>query len=229
PELREKDPENRLLARGPRYRLPAETVRDNALAVSGLLNNEIGGRSVLPYQPPGLWEEMAFGDGFSMQEYVRSYGRDLYRRSMYTFWKRTVPPAAMATFDAPDREKCVARRAVTNTPLQALIALNDPTYVEAARAMAERTLREGGKDARSRIVYAFRLALARKPSAREAQVLRDLLSQQLINYRKDGKAASELLRVGESVADNKIDQAELAAWTMVASAILNLDETITKE
>jgi hypothetical protein len=172
---------------------------------------------------------MAFGDGFSMQEYVQSHGKDLYRRSMYTLWKRTVPPAAMATFDAPDREKCVARRAVTNTPLQALITLNDPTYVEAARAMAQRTMREGGRNANSRIVYAFRLALARKPSGREMNVLRDLLSRQLINYRKDRKAATELLRVGESPVDNKVDQVELAAWTMVASAILNLDETITKE
>jgi hypothetical protein len=164
-----------------------------------------------------------------MQEYVQSHGKDLYRRSMYTFWKRTVPPAAMATFDAPDREKCVARRAVTNTPLQALITLNDPTYVEAARAMAQRTLREGGKNVSARIGYIFRLALARKPSRREARVILDLLSQQLINYRKDKKAATELLRVGESAADDKIDQAELAAWTMLASAILNLDETITKE
>jgi hypothetical protein len=148
---------------------------------------------------------------------------------MYTFWKRTVPPAALATFDAPDREKCVARRAVTNTPLQALVTLNDPTYVEAARAMAQKTLRDGGKDLNSRIAYVFRLALARKPSARETNVLRELLSRQLINYRKDKKAASELTHVGESAVDNKIDQPELAAWTMVASAILNLDETITKE
>jgi hypothetical protein len=229
PGLREKDPENRLLARGPRYRMLAETVRDNALAVSGLLNDEIGGRSVLPYQPPGLWEEMAFGDGFSMQEYVQSHGKDLYRRSMYTVWKRTVPSAAMSTFDAPDREKCVARRAVTNTPLQALVMLNDPTYIEAARAMATRTLRDGGRNASGRIAYVFRLALARNPSAQEAKILRDLLSRQLINYRKDRKAASELLHVGESVVDDKIDQSELAAWTMVASAILNLDEAVTKE
>jgi hypothetical protein len=229
PELREKDPENRLLARGPRYRMSAETIRDNALAVSGLLNDEIGGRSVLPYQPPGLWEEMAFGDGFSMQEYVQSHGKDLYRRSMYTFWKRTVPPAAMATFDAPDREKCVARRAVTNTPLQALVTLNDPTYVEAARAMAGRTLREGGQNVSGRIAFVFQLALSRKPSAQETKVLRDLLSLQLANYRKDKQAASELLHVGESKVDDKLDQSELAAWTMVASAILNLDETVTKE
>ena len=133
PELLEKDPENRLLARGPRFRLPAEMVRDNALAVSGLLNPPVGGPSVFPYQPKGLWEEMAFGDGFSAQTYVQSHGQDLYRRSMYTFWKRTVPPAQMSVFDAPDREKCTARRTVTNTPLQALVLLNDPTYVEAAR------------------------------------------------------------------------------------------------
>jgi hypothetical protein len=229
PELHEKDPENRLLARGPRYRMTAETIRDNALAVSGLLDGEIGGRSVLPYQPPGLWEEMAFGDGFSMQEYVQSHGKDLYRRSMYTFWKRTVPPAAMATFDAPDREKCVARRAVTNTPLQALVTLNDPTYLEAARAMAERTMREGGQNPAGRVAFVFRLALARNPSAQETKVLRDLLSLQLANYRKDKQAASELLHVGESKVDEKLDQSELAAWTMVASAILNLDETVTKE
>jgi hypothetical protein len=148
---------------------------------------------------------------------------------MYTLWKRTVPPAAMATFDAPDREKCVARRAVTNTPLQALVTLNDPTYVEAARAMAQRTLLEGGRDAQGRIVYVFRLALARKPSARETQVLRGLLARQLTNYRKDKKAAGDLLRVGESKWDEKLDVSELAAWTMVASAILNLDETVTRE
>jgi hypothetical protein len=229
PELHEKDPENRLLARGPRYRLSAEIIRDNALAVSGLLNDEIGGRSVLPYQPPGLWEEMAFGDGFSRQEYAQDHGKDLYRRSMYTFWKRTVPPAAMSTFDAPDREKCVARRAVTNTPLQALVLLNDPTYIEAARALAERALRDGGKDTNSRIAYVFRLTLSRNPTAQETKVLRDLLTQQLINYRKDKKAAGELLRVGESAVDEKLDPSELAAWTMTASAVLNLDETVTKE
>ncbi len=229
PALLEKDPENRLLARGSRFRLQAEMVRDNALAVSGLLNGEIGGPSVFPYQPVGLWEELAFGDGFSAQEYVQSHGRDLYRRSMYTFWKRTVPPASLATFDAPDREKCVARRAVTNTPLQALVLMNDPTYVEAARALAQRVLLEGGKDVNSRLVYAFRLAAGRKPNAQESNVLRDLLNKQLASFRSDKKAAGELLRTGESAASAKVDQAELSAWTMVASAILNLDETITKE
>jgi hypothetical protein len=228
-ELRDRDPENRLLGRGPRFRLPAELVRDNALAVSGLLNNAIGGPSVFPYQPPGLWEEMAFGDGFSMQTYVQSHGADLYRRSMYTFWKRTVPPATLATFDAPDREKCVARRAVTNTPLQALVTLNDPTYIEAARALAERVLRDSGKDASHRIAFAFRLATARKPSLQETKVLRELLTQQLALYRGNVAAAEKLLTVGESKPDAKLERSELAAWTVVASTILNLDETITKE
>src|SRR5213078_2768980 len=178
-ELLEKDPENRLLARGPRFRLPAEMVRDNALAVSHLLNPAIGGPSVFPYQPAGLWEELSRGETFTAQEYHESAGAELYRRSMYTFWKRTVPPASLLTFDAPDREKCVARRAVTNTPLQALVLMNDPTYVEAARALAVRAAREGGKDATSRLRYAFRLATARWPSAQEAGVLRELLTKQL--------------------------------------------------
>ena len=229
PQLFEKDPENRLLARGPRFRLPAEIIRDQALAVSGLLNETLGGPSVFPYQPAGLWEELAFGDGFSAQEYVQSRGKDLYRRSMYTFWKRSVPPASFATFDAPDREKCVARRALTNTPLQALVLMNDPTYVEAARALARRALREGGKDANSRIAFVFQLVTSRRPAAPELKVLRDLLTQQLTGYQKDRKAAGDLILVGDSKPDDGLNQAELAAWTVVASAILNLDETVTKE
>lgn len=229
PQLIEKDPENRLLARGPRHRLQAELVRDNALAVSGLLDDRIGGKSVKPYHPAGLWEEMAFGDGFTEQAYVQSTGKDLYRRSMYTFWKRTVPPAQMSAFDAPDREKCAARRATTNTPLQALVLMNDPTYVEASRKLAERALLEGGKDVNAKIAYAFRWATARKPTIAETKVLRELLTQQLARYRADQKAAADFLKIGTLVADTKLDQTELAAWTMVMSAILNLDETITKE
>ncbi|MFN7944549.1 MAG: DUF1553 domain-containing protein [Blastocatellia bacterium] len=229
PALVERDPENRLLAHGPRFRMPAEMVRDNALAVSGLLHEKIGGPSVLPYHPKGLWEEMAFGDGFSAQEYVQSHGADLYRRSMYTFWKRTVPPPTLVTFDAPDREKCVARRPLTNTPLQALILMNDPTYIEAARALATRTLHDGGRDANSRLTFAFRQATARKPATEELRVLNELLKQQLTRYRSDQKAAEQLLKVGESPVDARLDKTELAAWTMVMSAILNLDETITKE
>ncbi|MGB2712905.1 MAG: DUF1553 domain-containing protein [Vicinamibacterales bacterium] len=229
PALLEKDPENRLLARGPRMRLPAEMIRDTALAASGLLNDEIGGPSVMPYQPAGLWEEMAFGEGFSAQSYAQSHGKDLYRRGMYTFWKRTVPPASLATFDAPDREKCTARRAFTNTPLQALVMMNDPTYVEASRALAQRTLLEGGKDERGRVEYAFRLATARKPSGKEVGVLRQLVKGRQEEFRRDRSAALKLVSIGEAPRDKRLDVAELAAWTTVASAILNLDETITKQ
>jgi hypothetical protein len=227
--LRERDPENRLIARGPRFRLPAEMVRDNALAVSGLLVEKLGGPAVFPYQPKGLWEEIAFGDVYSAQTYSPGHGQDLYRRSMYTFWKRTSPPPALITFDAPDREKCTARRAVTNTPLQALVLLNDPTYVEAARALAERMMNEGGADPVHRIRYAFRLATAREPDAKEVQVLREIERAELVQYRRNKDAAAKLIGTGESKADPKLDASELAAWTTVASTILNLDETITRE
>lgn len=229
PELLEKDPENRLLARMSRFRLPAEMVRDNALAVSGLLNPVIGGKSVFPYQPKGLWEEMAFGAEFSAQEYVQSTGSDLYRRSMYTFWKRTVPPAQMSTFDAPDREKCTVRRAVTNTPLQALVLLNDPTYVEASRTLAQRMILEAGADPVKRVQFAYRRATGRAATAKELQILRDLAAKETQAYKKDLAAADKLLHVGESAYDSKVEKSELAAWTTVASVILNLDETVTKE
>ena len=196
PELHEKDPENRLLARGPRVRLPAETVRDNALAVSGLLHEKLGGPSVNPYQPPGIWEELAFGEIYSAQVYHQSEGEDLYRRSMYTFWKRTAPPASLTTFDAPDREKCTARRAVTNTPLQALVLLNDPTYLEAARALAQHTLKEGGTTPAERIRYAFRRATSRWPSSAELRVLRSAAQQHVDRYRDDPAAAQEIPLTG---------------------------------
>ncbi len=228
-ELLERDPENRLLARGARFRLPAETVRDNALSIGGLLDSRIGGPSVYPYQPKGLWEEMAFGDVFSGQAYTPSEGRDLYRRSMYSIWKRTVPPPSLVTFDAPDREKCTARRARTNTPLQALVLLNDPTYVEAARGLAQLALTQAGKDPVERVRYAFRMATARFPDSRELKILQDAFSQQLVDYRRQNEAATRLLQVGESPTNPNLDTAELAAWTTVASIILNLDETITKE
>jgi mono/diheme cytochrome c family protein len=227
--LREKDPENRLLARGPRVRLQAELIRDTALAASGLLNDAVGGPSVLPYQPKGIWEELAFGDGFSGQSYQQSHGPDLYRRGMYTLWKRTAPPASMATFDAPDREKCTARRAQTNTPLQALVLLNDPTYVEASRALAQRTLLAVPKDTNARIAYAFRLATARKPTKQELSVLRTLLDGRLTAYRQDRRGALKLLSVGESALNPRLEIAELAAYTVVSSVIFNLDETLTKQ
>jgi hypothetical protein len=224
----EKDPENRLLARGPRVRLQAEMVRDNALAISGLINDKIGGPSVFPYQPKGIWEEMAFGGNFSAQTYVQSHGQDLYRRSMYTFWKRTVPPPELNTFDAPDREKCTARRGTTNTPLQALILMNDPTYIEASRALAERDLREGGATDADRIRYAFRLATDRDPSPQELNILEGLYKKELAHYQSDKSSAQKLVAVGESKASPQVDQSQLAAWTLVTSTILNMDEAITK-
>jgi len=228
-ELIERDPENRLLARGPRFRLPAEIVRDNALAISGLLNDKIGGPSVYPYQPAGLWEEMAFGQGFSGQTYTPSSGPDLYRRGLYTVWKRTVPPASLTIFDAPDREKCTARRGVTNTPLQVLTLLNDPTYVEAARALAQRALRMGGRSDRERIDFAFKLATARTPDSKERDVLLGSLSEFRSTYRQGPAQVTKLLSVGESKPDPTLDPREVAAWTTLASMILNLDETITAE
>ena len=231
PELTAKDPENRLLARGPRFRLPAEFIRDQALAVSGLLNQEIGGKSVSPYQPAGIWEELASredGKNWSAQTYTQSHGPDLYRRTMYTFWKRTAPPPTLSTFDAPDRESCTVRRARTDTPLQALVLLNDPTYIEASRKLGERLMSEANSD-NDRIALVFRLAIARAPKAPETKVLLKLHNEQLAAYRSDPSAALKLLGVGESPRNEKLDPAELAAWTMVASTVLNLDETITKQ
>ena len=225
-----KDPENRLLAHGPRQRLQAEFIRDQALAISGLLNEAIGGASVSPYQPAGLWEELASredGKNWTAQTYTQSHGPDLYRRTMYTFWKRTSPPPTLSTFDAPDRETCTVRRLRTNTPLQALILMNDPTYVEASRKLAERLLAEASTD-ETRVALAFQLALARPPVGRERDLLLGLAREQLAVYRRDHAAADQLLAVGEAGRNPGLDPAELAAWTIVASVILNLDETITK-
>jgi hypothetical protein len=229
PVQRAKDPENRLLSRAPRFRLPAELVRDQALYLSGLLVPKIGGPSVKPYHPKGLWEDLAFGGGFSEQAYVQGHGEDLYRRSMYTFWKRTCPPPSLQTFDAPEREFCMVRRSVTNTPLQALVLMNDPTYVEAARKFAERILNEApATELQVRLDYAYRWALSRCARPKEMQLLTDLYKRQLAAYKADPKATAKLLSVGESPRDPKLDSAELAAWTTVVSTILNLDETITK-
>jgi Protein of unknown function (DUF1553)/Protein of unknown function (DUF1549)/Domain of unknown function (DUF4375)/Concanavalin A-like lectin/glucanases superfamily/Planctomycete cytochrome C len=216
----ERNPENRLLARGPRSRLRAETVRDNALAIAGLLAERVGGPSVKPYQPAGLWEDVTVE---RRGRYVPETGAGLYRRSMYTFWKRTCPPPAMATFDAPNREVCVARRATTNTPLQALVLMNDPTYVEAARKLAERMMLE-----RDRLAFAFKCAVARPPTETEQRILMRLYTDALARFQADPAAAKKLLAVGESARATWTNNAELAAWTTVASTILNLDETISK-
>ncbi|MBI3684243.1 MAG: DUF1553 domain-containing protein [Acidobacteria bacterium] len=224
PELLAKDPENRLLARGPRLRLSAEMIRDQALAISGLLVEKVGGPSVKPYQPPGLWQELAGGSGYKQDK-----GEGLYRRSLYTYWKRTVAPPAMITFDSPTRENCIVRETRTNTPLQALNLMNDVTYLEASRKLAERMMIEGGGDPGERIRYAFRLALAREPREREAQVLGRVWEQLRSRYRRDRDAAVKYLSPGESARDESLDPSELAAYASVASLILNLDETVTKE
>jgi hypothetical protein len=223
PELRQRDPENHLLSRGPRQRLSAETIRDQALYVSGLLVEKLGGPSVKPYQPLGLWKELAG------ESYEQDHGEKLYRRSLYTFWKRTIPPPAMMTFDAAGRETCVVRHSRTNTPLQALNLMNDVTYVEAARKMAERVMREGGKTPEERLAYAFRLMTARRPHAAEQEVLRAGFEHHFVQYAKDRLAALKLVSAGESAREPGLDVGELAAYTAVAGMILNLDEVVTKE
>ena len=225
PELLARDPENRLLARGPRFRVDAEAVRDTALFIGGLLVAEEGGRSVKPWQPPGLWEAVSYNNS---QKYVPDTGEGQYRRSLYIHWKRQSPPPNMLIFDAPTREYCVVRRPRTNTPLQALTLLNDPQFVEAARAFAQRIMTETAHDPKKQIVYAFRIATARAPGAEEMKVLLDVYRQQLAEFQKDRDAAEKLLSVGSFRARVDLDRSELAAWTTVASMILNLDETLTK-
>ena len=230
PELLEKDPDNRLLARAPRLRLEAEFVRDNALAIAGVLNREMGGESVRPYQPPGLWEAIGFTDNgnFSSQAYTQSQGDDNYRRGLYVYWKRSLPYASFVTFDAPNREVCTVKRPRTNTPLQALVMMNDPVYVEAARCFAQRIIREGGSSTSQRVAYAFRLAVARPPTKQEEQILLGIYEKQLAKFQKDKASAMALVTIGESQPPFGLDPAELAAWTALGNVILNLDETITK-
>lgn len=230
PGLLELDPENRLLARGARFRLPAETVRDNALAIAGLLDRArpAGGPSVKPYQPGDLWREFAYGDSAD-KTYVRDKGADLYRRSVYTFWKRSILYPSYAMFDAPNREVCTARRPVTNTPLQAYVLLNDETFVEAARVLAQKVSAAPPEDFAPQLHRAFQLALARAPSAAEAATMENLYREMLAVYRREPAAAAKLLAVGDSPPLAGADPASLAAWTCVANAILNFDETITKE
>ncbi|MCA9146860.1 MAG: DUF1553 domain-containing protein, partial [Planctomycetales bacterium] len=227
PEMNTRDPENRLLARGPRYRMSAEMIRDNALAVSGLLVEKVGGPSVYPYQPPGLWLEINNRPNYS-KEYPTGSGDDLYRRSLYTYWKRTLPPPTMAAFDAPEREFCLVRRSRTNTPLQALVVLNDPQFVEAARHLAARMMNEGGHDIDSRLVTGVRMALARPPSADELEELRAYYKSELAYFAEHQDAAMKLLQVGQSPRNDQLDIVDHAAYTSVARLLLNLDETLTK-
>ncbi len=225
--LRERDPENRLLARGPRVRLAAEMIRDQALAIAGLLNDKMGGPAVKIYQPEGLWEQLSAFQGRKLFE--RSTGPDLWRRSVYTYWKRTVPPPSLTIFDAPTREFCVVRRQASSTPLQALALLNDEMYIEAARKFAERMIKEGGATPAARLAWAVRLATSRPAAAAEVAILERGLGQRLAQYRAAPAAAEKLLSAGESPRDRQLDAVELAAYTTAAGVILNLDEVITRQ
>lgn len=223
-KLVQADPFNHLLSRQARWRLDAEMVRDNALAVSGLLVNKIGGPSVKPYQPPGYWALL----NFPTREWQNDKGESLYRRGLYTYWCRTFLHPGLAAFDAPSREECTVDRSRSNTPQQALVLLNDTTYVETARVLAARVIRDGGKDASSRLTYAFRHVLQRAPLPGEVDLLQKLVAQHTEKYKQDPNAAAALLKVGEASAPQGMDPIEVAAWTSACRALLNLHETITR-
>ena len=219
-----KDPENRLMSRGPRFRLPAEALRDQALLLAGLLRERLGGPSVKTYQPEGLWFDIAAGGG-----YKRSKGDDLYRRSLYTYWRRTIGPPAMLNFDSATRETCAVQTERTNTPLQALNLMNDVTFVEAARKFSERMYFEGGDTPEARLAHGFEMATSRPPAAREAEILRSAFERQLAAFKADPEAANALLAQGDSGVRDAVSSGELAAYAMTAALILNLDETVTKQ
>ncbi|MBL8235171.1 MAG: DUF1553 domain-containing protein, partial [Bryobacterales bacterium] len=226
PQLQQTDPNNRLLARGPRVRLSAEMIRDQALSVSGLLVEKLGGPSVKPYQPDGLYKDMAFS---GLTGYEHDKGDGLWRRSLYTFWKRTVLSPTMQVFDASAREFCTVRDTRTNTPLQSLNLMNDVTYLEAARLLAERMLKEGGTKPDERLAWAFRLLTARTPRAEEVQVLFRNLTKQQSYFAQHPAEATKLLAVGDKRNDAQLSAPELAAYASTASLLLNLDEAITKQ
>jgi hypothetical protein len=224
PEVREADPENRWLARQGRFRIDAEIVRDNALKISGLLVERIGGPSVKPYQPPGYWSHL----NFPPREWENGSGAELYRRSLYTHWQRQYLHPAMLAFDAPGREECTADRPRSNTPLQSLVLMNDPEFIEAARAFGEQILEHGGTTTAQRLAWAFRRALSRPPRDAESAVLTKLLATHQSEYQQDPKSADDLVAIGEHPAPGSINHVELAAWTSVCRTILNLHETITR-
>ncbi len=228
PEKLELDADNVLLSRGPRYRFDAEIVRDNALALSGLMFKKIGGPSVKPPQPGGLWKAVGF-TGSNTDTFRKDSGADkVHRRSLYTFWKRTAPPPQMNILDAPSREACTIRRERTNTPMQALMLMNDPQFFEAARVFAERTIKLGGNTPEERIAYMFEMATAREPKAAEATLILDTMKAHAEELKANPEAAKELIAIGESKPDDKLDPIEVATWTMIANLILNLDEVLNK-
>jgi hypothetical protein len=224
PGHREIDPANVWLARQARFRLEAELVRDNALAISGLLTPRIGGPSVKPYQPEGYWSWL----NFPVRDWMADHGEDQYRRGMYTWWQRTFLHPSLLAFDASTREECTVERPRSNTPLQALVLLNDPTYVEAARVFAQRIVADGGATTGERMNYALRRAVGRTPEAREAEVLALLWERHRAQFAAQPESAAALLRVGESPLPEGADAIELAAWTSVARVILNLHETVSR-
>jgi hypothetical protein len=226
-QSRQIDPENRLYARGPRFRLDAEQLRDNALFVSGLIELNMGGKGVRPYQPDNIWEPVGFA-GSNTQNYRRDSGSALYRRSIYTFYKRTAPPPFMINFDAPNREQTCSMRERSNTPLQALQLMNDVQHVEAARSLAQRMLREGGQTLSERIEFAYQIVLSRSPRLKEVHVVERQWQAHQTRYGQDIEAAQKLISSGESKPDEGLDPGELAAATLVANMILNLDETVTR-
>lgn len=223
-----RDPDNRLLSRGPRLRLDAEVIRDHMLASSGLLFERIGGPSVYPYHPEGLWLELNNRPGYSRKYPHPNDAANLYRRSMYTYWKRTVPPPSMSTFDAPEREACTVWRSRTNTPLQAFVLLHDPQFVEAARFMAERMMKEGGTTLEERLIFGFRSATSRKPTSDELKIMKKLFLEKRAQFKNDPAKATQLLSVGAKPRDKDLDLTTHAAYTYLAHALFNLSETITK-
>jgi hypothetical protein len=227
PAERAKDPENRLLSRGPRFRLDAEQLRDNALFVSGLMNHEMGGRGVNTYQPPNIWEPIGYGDS-NTRYYLQDHGAALYRRSIYVFIKRTAPQPFLTNFDATNREQLCAVRDRTNTPLQALQLMNDVQHSEAARALAERVIAEGGQTTEERIAFLYRTVLSRKPDAEEARLLTAALAKQRAIFDRDPQAAKKVVETGESKSKRVAGDVEIASWTMIANLVLNLDETVTR-
>jgi hypothetical protein len=227
PEKYEKDPQNRLLCRGSRFRMDAEVVRDYALAASGLLVEKLGGPSVKPYQPPGVWEAIAM-DVSNTRSYVRDTGDNLYRRSLYTFWKRQAPPASMDLFNAPNREACIVRRERTDTPLQALVTLNDEQFVEAARHLAQVAAQEGGASFERRIKTISLRLLSRELRPEEVAVVRSSRDRLLTHYAQHADEAQNLIHVGESKPDASLPASELAAWTMLCNELMNLDEVLNK-
>jgi hypothetical protein len=227
PEKLEKDPDNRLLSRGPRFRMDAEMIRDTALAASGLLSPKIGGPSVKPYQPPGVWEAVAM-IGSNTRDYKQDAGESLYRRSLYTFWKRSAPPASMDIFNAPNREHCMMARERTNTPLQALVTLNDPQFVEAACQLAQRSIKEAGPEFDKRLAYVTERLLARELTADERVIVHESLDKLGEHYAAHSGEAKQLIDVGETQPDPALPPVELAVWTMVVNELMNLDETLNK-